>query len=438
MTENTASQPRGWGRALVALAVVAAIAVAGAITATSGGAASKFDASVGDTMADIQSYWATTMPAVYGKAYKPIPSDRLIPYSQSNPPPACGGRGTTPYPEVAGNAFYCSEGDFVAWDEQQLLPKLTKEFGAFAPALVLAHEWGHAIQARVGFETYQTIYMEQQADCFAGAWTAHVASGDSSLSLTNEDLDTALAGLLQLRDPSGIDGSQDGAHGNGFDRVGAFQDGFEGGAKTCAGYENNPPTITESGYTSEADYASGGDMSLSEVLPAVTDSLASYWGKSTPKVVAYSNGDAPSCGGSTDGGVLVDSVTYCPSNNTISYDRATMLKAHDSIGDFASGVLLAAEWSSAVQHAKGHALGSETARKTADCMTGAYTASLDGGSSAGSGSDGITLSPGDLDEVVSMLVAANSHDSDRGTAFSRVSAFRTGYFRGAGACTTQA
>ena len=34
-----------------------------------------------------------------------------------------------------------------------------------------------------------------------------------------------------------------------------------------------------------------------------------------------------------------------------------MIDAHDSIGDFASGVLLAAEWSSAMQHGKGQPLG---------------------------------------------------------------------------------
>jgi hypothetical protein len=110
-----------------------------------------------------------------------------------------------------------------------------------------------------------------------------------------------------------------------------------------------------------------------------------------------------------------------------------MINAHDSIGDFASGVLLATEWSSAVEHGKGQSLGSN-ARKTATCMTGAYAASIDGSSSRAS-SDSITLSPGDLDEVVSMLVAADSHNGDRGTAFSRVSAFRTGFFRGAGACS---
>ena len=34
-----------------------------------------------------------------------------------------------------------------------------------------------------------------------------------------------------------------------------------------------------------------------------------------------------------------------------------------------------------------------------------------------------------------MLVKTDGDDDDRGSAFSRVSAFRTGYFKGAGACT---
>jgi len=34
-----------------------------------------------------------------------------------------------------------------------------------------------------------------------------------------------------------------------------------------------------------------------------------------------------------------------------------------------------------------------------------------------------------------MLVKTDADDGSRGSAFSRVSAFRTGYFRGVGACT---
>ncbi|HEY7106058.1 MAG TPA: neutral zinc metallopeptidase [Acidimicrobiia bacterium] len=422
------------GRLLVALGVLAAIAVAGVATAPSGHAAEPFNASIDATIADIQSYWSATMPEVYGTRYDPIPSDRLIRYSRSNPPPACGGRGTTPYEEVAGNAFYCSEGDFVAWDAEELLPKLSKQFGPLAPALVLAHEWGHAIQARVGYQAQATVYMEQQADCFAGSWTAHVAHGGSDLHLAESDLDSALAGFLQLRDPSGVDGGQDGAHGNGFDRVRAFQDGFEGGAKSCADYQNDPPPVTETGYTSETDYLNGGNLSLDELLPAVQDSLSTYW-STTPKVVAYGAPNAPSCDGGTDGGVLSDAVTYCPATNTIAYDRATMQRADSQIGDFAAGVLLASEWSSAVQHGNGQSLDHAEARRTADCLAGAFTSSLDPDTSRSSSASGISLSPGDLDEVVSMLVAADSHDGNRGTAFNRVSAFRTGFFRGAGACS---
>jgi hypothetical protein len=178
-------------------------------------------------------------------------------------------------------------------------------------------------------------------------------------------------------------------------------------------------------------------MSLNEVLPAVTNSITNYWGSTAPKVVAYSDGNAPACDGATDGGVLVDSVVYCPSTNTIAYDRATMQRAHDDIGDFGAGVLLAAEWSSSVQHANHGALGTAAARKTAECLAGAYTATLDGNTARSTArSNGITLSPGDLDEVVSMLVAAthSDHGIDRGTAFNRVSAFRTGFFKGTSAC----
>ena len=318
--------------------------------------ASRYDASVESTIADIQAYWSQTLPSVYHTDYKAIPADRLYAYSASNPPPSCGGYGRTPYSEVAGNAFYCDQGDFVAWDEQGLFAKLRQQYGDFAPALVLAHEWGHAIQARVGFETSETVYMEQQADCFAGAWAAHIAQDGR---MAESDLDSALAGLLGLRDPSGIDGSEDGAHGNGFDRVRAFQDGFEGGASTCANYANNPPTITESAFTSYADYASGGDMSLNELFPALTKSLQSYWSsavsgaKSAPKVVAVDGTHASACDGSTDGGVLAAAVVYCPETDTIVYDRAAVQKAHDSVGDFGAGVLLASEWSSAVQHRLG-------------------------------------------------------------------------------------
>ena len=242
------------GHKLVGVAMATVMAF-GVIAGIAGGTASaqvssKYDASIDATLADIQNFWTTAMPDVYGQQYEAIPTDRIYPYSESNPPPNCddGGQTKAPYQDVAGNAFYCSNGDFVAYDEQGLLPKLRDNFGEFAVGLVFAHELGHAVQARVGYQPSATVYMEQQADCFAGAWAQHVAdSNDANVHLSTDDLDNALAGLLTLSDPSGIDGGQDGAHGNGFDRVNAFQDGYEGGAQACADYQNHPPDVTESG-----------------------------------------------------------------------------------------------------------------------------------------------------------------------------------------------
>lgn len=408
--------------------VMAFGAVAGLGGAADAQVSSHYDASVDSTIADIQAFWTATMPDVYGQAYEAIPTDRVFAYSSSNPPPNCddGGQTRAPYDEVAGNAFYCSNGDFVAYDEEGLLPKLRSNFGEFAVGLVFAHELGHAVQARVGYQPRATVYLEQQADCFAGAWARHVAdSTDENVHLSEDDLDTALAGLLTLSDPSGVDGAQDGAHGNGFDRVGAFQDGYEGAAAACADYQNQPPAVTESGYTSYQDQATGGNLALGDLLPTVTSSLESYWSaqaqSTAPKVVASSA--APDCTGTTDGGVLTDAVTYCPSTGTIAYDPSVLEQAHDSIGDFAGGMLLAAAWSSSVQHQLGQDLGTTAARTGAECLAGAWAAD-----------PATSLSPGDLDEAVTLLVAAGRGSPDRGRAFERVAAFRAGFKYGPSKC----
>ena len=88
--------------------------------------------------------------------------------------------------------------------------------------VVLAHEWGHAIQGRQDAlgRQYPTYNTEQQADCFAGAWAAHVARGEADgLSFTNQDVIAGLNGMILVADPVGSDEAEPGAHGSAFDRV---------------------------------------------------------------------------------------------------------------------------------------------------------------------------------------------------------------------------
>ena len=76
--------------------------------------------------------------------------------------------------------------------------------------------------------TALTVTKELQADCFAGAWARH-AQQDKGFDVSSKDLDAALAGILDLRDTPGTSDIDPNAHGSGFDRVGAFQDGFDTG-----------------------------------------------------------------------------------------------------------------------------------------------------------------------------------------------------------------
>jgi len=151
---NTVGHQVGHKLVGIAMATVMAFGVVAGIGSSTASAqvSTKYDASIDETLADVQNFWTQAMPDVYGQQYEAIPSDRVFAYSQSNPPPNCDDAGQTkaPYDEVAGNAFYCSNGDFVAYDEQGLLPKLRDHFGEFAVGLVFAHELGHAVQARVG------------------------------------------------------------------------------------------------------------------------------------------------------------------------------------------------------------------------------------------------------------------------------------------------
>ena len=117
-----------------------------------------------------------------------------------------------------------------------------------------------------------------------------------------------------------------------------------------------------------------------------------------------------------------------PSTNAVHYDATTMQDVHDTIGDFGSGMLVASAWASSVQHQLGQGIGTDQARRGAECLAGAWTASLSS-----------SLSPGDLDEAVTVLVtagkgAASREGGDRGSAFDRVAAFRAGFKHGPSKC----
>lgn len=417
---------------------------------------------------DIEAFWTATMPQVFGFEYEEI-SD-ILPYDSKTDTSSlneCTPAGAE-YEEIKDNASYCVLDDTVVYDDGSLFPRFFEELGAFAPVFALAHEWGHAIQGRVltldEFSTLPSVFVELQADCYAGAWASWVDSGQSEqLRLDPGDLEVGLGAILEVRDPIGVDPtdeSQIQPHGNGFDRASAFQEGFEQGVSRCADYFNTPPLVTELPFTSEADLANEGNLPYADALDFGIQDLDAYWNAvfevsgltydGVDEVTPYNikrKGTLPKCEEldlapsrprDYRGGVF-----YCPGEEFIAFDTAFLKTVHREIGDFGAMLLVGNAWAAGMQEDLGTTGDPANLGLQADCFGGAWTGSipvdLDGdgvGDLSSRGGDVvreavITLSPGDLDEVVISFITFRDPTSEAASgvsAFERVQAFRTGFF----------
>ncbi len=406
------------------------------------------------TIIDLDEYWAAIMPEVYGIDYESLSA--VGPYFVSTGDvPQCGLAASDPA-ELVGNAFYCSAGDFIAWDEETLFPQLFNDYGDFAVSLVLAHEWGHAIQTRGGVEG-PTILKELQADCFAGSWTGFVDQGlSTNLTLSPGDLDEAIAGYLQFRDTPGTAIDDTSAHGSGFDRVNAFAEGYTTGPERCVDYVNEPPVVIPLEFTSQEEFDSGGDLPYDDIAPIITTDLERYWTEVMPEIYGVdwipltafgpyfvSDPDTlPGCGDEAiDPSEYAGNAFYCTADDYIAWDEEGLMPAlYEDFGDFAVAMVIAHEWGHAVQ-ARAEVSGTPfELEQQADCFAGAWVASV-----ILEKSENLTLSPGDLDEAISGFVVfrdapgtAMDDPNARGSAFQRVSAFQDGVINGAEPCASYA
>jgi predicted metalloprotease len=388
---------------------------------------------------DVERYWKTEFPKLSGNApFKPIQGGRF-PYTQSKPPPACGSQPGQYQP----NAFYCPDGDFIAWDAQTLVPQLQSQYGPLLVGVVFAHEYGHAIQARLNLTDQPTIVMEQQADCFAGSWMADPGTRNNPAfgGVTPAALDRTVAGLLSLRDQPGVSAQNQQAHGNAFDRIRALQEGYEQGAAHCATYRANNIPVTEVPFTNQQEAATGGDLPYDQTVTDVTADEQSYWGRAYPQlsgqpwkqltVNTFAADSPPSC---PDKQVTTPSGSafYCKSTDYVAYDNTQLGPTlYRNIGDNAVGMLLAELFAEAAQVRRGQSVQDRTGQLTVDCLAGSWTNDL---LRRGSG-NAITLSPGDLDEAVAaLLVLGRSGQSADTSAFDRIAALRNGVLTGLSAC----
>lgn len=394
------------------------------------------------TIEDLEQWWAEELPAVFGIAYEGV--TEFGPYFISRGDvPVCGG--PLLREEYEGNAFYCSLNDTVRWDAETLMAPLFEEFGDYTVALVLAHEWGHAVQERFGFDDFNqpTIVSELQADCLAGSWTGRIAREESDLlRLDPGDLDEGVEGFLLIGDQIGTAPGGPNAHGGSFDRLNAFLEGFESGTTQCGTYEDDPPPVVFVPLREGDSPIEGGDLPLVETAPSFVAALEVFWSIEYPELfgtpwvpvaatVPYlpSTGEFPSCGGETgDASFHENNAFYCLGDDFVAWDAEQWFPdLYVEIGDTAIGLVLAVLWAQAVQNRAGIGMFTESAQLQTSCWAGATIAMMNDLENT----TGLILSAGDLEEVIETLLLLDGGDL---TAFDRFGALRDGFFLGAEGC----
>jgi predicted metalloprotease len=424
---------------------------------------------------EVASFWADRFPEVVGGVFQPVQGG-FIPYGPDRDLPTCGG--ILRYDEIAQNAFYCPSDDLIAWDTDNLTNQLLEQFGPFTLVIVMAHEYGHAIQTRGALSPrLPTIAGEQQADCFAGAFTAFVEDGDSDvLNVSEDDLDLAVAGFLTLRDSPGTPIADPSAHGSAFDRIGAFQDGFLNGAERCAEYED----IFDRGGTTAIplefdarDFQTQGNAPFDpqvdgNIFDITFGSLETFWAQAMSEqfgeewdplfqedqVVAFDPDDReslPECPGiDVDIDDAAGQAFTCfgdpddPDDDFVAFDIELAAELYE-IGDFAVSGIISQQYAFVAQVALGNLGNDRNSFLQADCFSGAWAGALTAATLDAGGQellpefDGpIAISAGDLDEAVQsfLLLGQDTDPDEQGTTFQRVASFRDGFFNGLENCAT--
>jgi len=413
---------------------------AGEIVGADGGAVDQLAA---DALADLEDYWSDTFPDVFGGAFEPLQGGYFsVDPGDVDPAafPRGVGCGSDPR-EVENNAFYCQSpdapnSDSISYD-RAFLAELGEGYGTFLPALVMAHEFGHAVQARVGLPR-TSIATETQADCLAGSWTRWVADGEAPRSRLREpELDDLLRGYFLLRDPVGTSSAAQSAHGSYFDRVSAFQDGFDDGPEACRDDFGPERVFTQGEFQTDEEFATRGNADYGYVVEALVPSLSGVWEQAfqeifrepftPPDVEAFSR-EAPDCAREAD----LDLV-FCPDEQLVTYDQRDLAQpAYQDIGDFAVVTAVAIPYAQAVRDQLGLSDVDPEGVRSAVCLSGWYAAKVYNGQA------GLTISPGDLDESVQFLLTYGQSGTVLPAAelsgFELVDLFRSGFEEGLGAC----
>jgi len=168
----------------------------------------------------VDGFWRRHFAQQFGQPYR---SPRVAGSYTGTDGPSCGGEPSVPF-----NAFYCQPGDFLAWDED-LMAAGYSQIGDAWVYLIIAHEWGHAIQARLDNDLV-SVAAELQADCLAGA-ALQGAADEGVIEIEPGDGEELAKTLAAVADD--YPWTKESDHGSAEERTSSFNTGVQGGVSAC-------------------------------------------------------------------------------------------------------------------------------------------------------------------------------------------------------------
>src|SRR6476659_4449567 len=400
----------------------------------------KIDELAANAVSDIEEYWSSAYGDAFDGEFTPV--EALISWD------ANGFDDTSFCDENTYglvNAAFCFDDNTIGWDRGELLPALRKSYGDMGVTVVLAHEYGHAVQHQSGLDNKKTptLVSEQQADCFAGGymrWVAEDKSTRFTLS-TGEGLNKVLAAVIAFRDPLLAEGDPEvgvNEHGSAFERLSAFQFGFTDGPSACAAIDlreidqrrGELPVLLPEDQT--------GELPVTEdSVRSIIDAMGILFAPTNPPALSFNPGDAEDCADARPS----PPASFCPATNTIVADVPGLANlgaqpyqqdgSRLAAGDNVAYSVLVSRYMLAIQQQHGGVKldNAEAALRTA-CLTGVATVRMTKEVTTPDGQT-IALTAGDVDEAVSGiltngLVASDVNGESVPAGFSRIDAFRVG------------
>jgi len=221
------------------------------LNCTAAEANTDIDCRVQGAMAAIDAYWVKKAPDL-GITYATPSVDIFSGQVQTG----CGLASTAVGP------FYCPPDQGIYLDTsfyQQLEQQFGASAGSLAQMYVLSHEWGHHIQNITGVmegkdlqdtgPTSDSVRLELQADCFAGAWAGAASTTPDQYGVyflkpfTDAELSDALNAAATVGDDNiqektqGQTNPEGWTHGSSEQRQRWFTIGMEQGPESCNTFE---------------------------------------------------------------------------------------------------------------------------------------------------------------------------------------------------------